>query len=137
MEPCSPAHSSIGATVPLLNWNVIEANVTILCASLIASRPVAMFLVPDRLISSMKSYIARFSGSQRIRLATETPVLPNQYPFERRSRLQHARSFKLQGYASSMQGYETMATQEATDTMELNDLQPLTIPQPAQLRSHS
>ncbi|KAL9612401.1 MAG: hypothetical protein Q9167_002995 [Letrouitia subvulpina] len=47
----------IGDSVDLAIWQIIESNVTILCVALVASKPLVMLLMPDKLISFTKSYI--------------------------------------------------------------------------------
>lgn len=44
-----------GDSVGLAIWQVIESNITILCVSLVASKPLVMFLVPDGFLSRMSS----------------------------------------------------------------------------------
>jgi len=54
------AYIKIGDAVPLWNFNIVEAGVTIVCACLFGSKPVVMILIPDRLIAKLKS-ISRYS----------------------------------------------------------------------------
>lgn len=49
------ANSNAGDSVGLAIWQMIESNITILCVSLVASKPVVMFLLPDGFISRMGS----------------------------------------------------------------------------------
>ena len=60
--------------VPATIWNVIEAYTTIICACLIATRPLFMKLIPDRLIArvhrSWSQYWQSRSGRSRSRLMT-------------------------------------------------------------------
>ena len=48
-----------------INYNVIEANITILCAALIASKPVIMFLLPDSLMLRVRSCLNKSFNSLR------------------------------------------------------------------------
>ena len=121
----------------LLNWNIVEANVTILCASLIASKPVAMLLVPDRLISRISLLISRSFRSQRIKLVTKTQVGPNKDPYGSQSHIQNGQSSELEGIANSMQRRDVTASQAATDELPLEDLPQINIPQPARTHNHT
>lgn len=89
----------LGDTVGLADWQLIEANVTILCVCLIASKPVANYLVPDGLVR-LGSYISRSLRSHRSRAeANEEPPLK-----DRLSGLSHHRNedgIELQQHPSS------------------------------------
>ena len=45
----------LDATASLAYYNIIEAGVTVLCAALIASKPVIMYLLPDPLIERIRA----------------------------------------------------------------------------------
>lgn len=59
-----------GDTFFLAMWNVIEANITILCVCLIASKPVFVLLTPNKLISSMGSFFTRSFETARSKKRT-------------------------------------------------------------------
>ena len=133
----APSSHTIGDTVALLNWNVAEANVTILCASLIASKPVAMFLIPDRFFSLITNFINQSFRSQRIKLVTETHVGQNRDPFGSRSHIKDERSYELDETAGSMQSRASNPSKGVGDNMALEDCQTLNLPQPARTRSRT
>ena len=45
--------------VPLVIWGEVESNVSVLCASLFASKPAAMAMWPERFITFMGLYFDR------------------------------------------------------------------------------
>lgn len=67
-----------GDAVDLANWNVVEAHVTVICVCLIASKPVIMALIPDKLISSIKTYYNR-SMSSLVRRGKASPATKGPY----------------------------------------------------------
>ena len=127
---------TIGDTVALLNWNVAEANVTILCASLIASKPVAMYLIPDKFFSLIHDFITQSFRSQRVRLVTETHVGQNRDPFGSQSHIKDGRSYELDETAGSTQSRGSNPF-GVRDRMGFEDCQTLSLPQAVQTRSRT
>ncbi|MCJ1404089.1 hypothetical protein MMC11_007314 [Xylographa trunciseda] len=102
----------VGDTVGLADWNIIEANVTVLCGGLIASKPVVMFFMPEKLISSMGSYFGRFSSHHKSTSgATQTYIAPNEHSF---ARLNNGASIELPRHATSTDSSLTKASQMPT-----------------------
>lgn len=59
LQADSPADNQTGLAV----WQLIEANSTVLCACLIASRPFAMYLMPDKLVARVRSVASKLRRS--------------------------------------------------------------------------
>jgi len=59
------ANTGTGDAVPLWNWNIVEASVTVTCACLFASKPVVMLLIPDKLIARLGSQSRSWARHQR------------------------------------------------------------------------
>ena len=55
----------IDTVAKLMNWNIIEADVTILCVSLIACKPVVMFLLPDSFVAIIHLFFTKSFRSLR------------------------------------------------------------------------
>ena len=91
--------SFVGDTVGLSDWQLIEANVTILCVSLVASKPVAIFLIPEGLVR-VGSYISRSLRSHRSqREGNEGPPLKDR--LRSLSHHKHDEDIELQHQARS------------------------------------
>lgn len=59
------ANTGIGDAVPLWNWNIVEASVTVTCACLFASKPVVKLLIPNKLIARLGSRHRSWARHQR------------------------------------------------------------------------
>lgn len=59
----------VGDIVPAAVWSAVEGNVTVMCASVVASRQALVFLYPRRLIESFQdrwqSYASHSRSGQR------------------------------------------------------------------------
>ena len=64
----------------LAEYSVVEANVTVLCAALIACKPVVMVILPDSFIATVGSFLTRSFSSLRSspRLTKTTPEVEGQ-----------------------------------------------------------
>ena len=47
-----------GTVVDLGIWTMVEGSTTVLCTCLIACKPIVMYLVPDRFMSSLRSLLS-------------------------------------------------------------------------------
>ena len=92
-----------GDVVDLAMWNIIEAHATVLCASLIASKPVVMALIPDKLLASINSFYKRsVSKGQKGDLAANGHISG---PLNSQSHLPtHRASYELQKGPVSLGG---------------------------------
>lgn len=63
--PITIAYTKVGDSVPLWNWNMVEASVTVFCACLFASKPAVNKLIPEKIISKLGSQSRSWSSSWR------------------------------------------------------------------------
>lgn len=114
---CLDSHEA-GDTVNLAHWNVIEANVTILCACLIASKPVFSVLIPDKLFSRMGSYFSRASGTQRNAITALRQTAPKKGGSDSRHYLpMNSASFEIPTITDFLHSEGTKTSQEAKNSI--------------------
>ena len=112
----------VGDSVNLANWNVIEAHVTVLCACLIASKPVFLVLISDKPFSWMGSYFSRSFGTLGNRNKTSRETAPNKGNFGSRTHLpKNGASFEFQRIPDSLHSEGTKTSQEAKNGVLSDD----------------
>ena len=61
-----------GNVGPIANWVVIEADTTIICAALLASRPAIVRMLPERFVSALRSVEWPFLSGSRSNRSSKT-----------------------------------------------------------------
>ena len=105
----------LGDGVGLTNWNVVEANVTVLCACLIASKPVVMFLIPDALISRVSSSFSRSPLFRRDPGFGRFGSISDKHLTKSDSCLRDGRDFELQDRDKALYAEGTTPSSETTN----------------------
>jgi hypothetical protein len=126
-----PAYMSTGDTTSLGNWNLIEANTTIFCACLFGSKPVAMFLFPDKLLSKARSYYHRSFRSNHSGQTPQPQLLPSKDSFEDFARLPDIPSYELQRQAHPSKRSDIETNHNLAGHKPLDRFNSLKVPQPA------
>ncbi|CAD6577857.1 MAG: hypothetical protein ASARMPRED_008432 [Alectoria sarmentosa] len=92
-----------GDSVGLVEWQIVEANITVFCVALVASRPVATFLIPDGLVARLGSYFSRSLLSREARRTANEQAAADKDPFGSNSHLESVQYLELQDRAGSAQ----------------------------------
>ena len=103
---------------------MIEANVTVLCVCLIASKPVFTLIIPDNLFSRIASYFSRSFETLGNRNEGSRGIAPDRGNSGSRTHLPKSGAwFELQGTPESLHSEGTKTSHEARNGASSDDAQ--------------
>lgn len=125
----------LGDAVPLWNFNIVEAGVTIVCACLFGSKPAIMLLIPDRLVAKMKSIGGYSLRYRRSNLIPRARGVERQTPIGSSPRSEDASPFALRGQPERAARYDLESYGKSSHYVRLDDFRPFK--EPAQAIVHN